>query len=85
MGDYPKPDWRIFIESLAEFPGGNKIDGQLDFSDTRSTKVLVGPSFLGLYGAWGISFGAMVPVVQDLTPGSVKERYRIAVNLSYWL
>ncbi|WP_083157918.1 MULTISPECIES: hypothetical protein [Flavobacteriaceae] len=85
MGDYPKPDWRIFIESLAEFPGDNKFEGQMDFTDSRSTKILVGPSFLGLYGAWGISFGAMFPVVQDLTLGAVKERYRLAINLSYWL
>ncbi|WP_300440232.1 hypothetical protein [Christiangramia sp.] len=85
MGDYPKPDWRIFIESLAEFPGDNKYTGQANFTDERSKKVLVGPSFLGLYGAWGISFGALFPVVQDLTPGAVKENYRVSLNLSYWL
>ena len=28
---------------------------------------MMGPSFLGLYGAWGISFGALFPIVQDLT------------------
>ncbi|MEZ2415011.1 hypothetical protein ACA086_08590 [Muriicola sp. E247] len=85
MGDYPKPDWRIFIESLVEFPGNNKYSGQQDYSGSRSTKVLAGPSFLGLYGAWGVSFGALFPVVQDLTPGTIKENYRIAINLSYWL
>ncbi len=85
MGDYPKPDWRIFIESMAEFPGDNRYLGQPNFTDERSKKVLVGPSFLGLYGAWGISIGAMFPVVQDLTPNAVKENYRLAINLSYWL
>lgn len=85
MGDYPKPDWRIFIESLAEFPGEAIYEGNLNDSGTRSTKVLVGPSFLGLYGAWGISFGAMFPAVQNLTPGAVREKYRVAINLSYWL
>jgi len=84
-GDYPKPDWRVFVESLAEFPGDNKFIGQQNFSDERSKKVLIGPSFLGLYGAWGISFGALFPVVQDLTPSAVKGKYRISVNLSYWL
>lgn len=85
MGDYPKPDWRIFIESLAEFPADNTNMGRQVASEMRSTKVLVGPSFLGLYGAWGVSIGAMFPVVQDLTQGTVKENYRIAINLSYWL
>jgi len=84
-GDYPKPDWRVFVESLAEFPGDNRYLGQQDFTDSRSKKVLVGPSFLGLYGAWGISVGALFPVVQDLTPSAVKENYRVAINLSYWL
>ncbi len=85
MGDYPKPDWRVFVESLAEFPGDNKYMGPQNFTDERSKKVLIGPSFLGLYGAWGISFGALIPVVQDLTPGAVKENYRVSFNLSYWL
>jgi hypothetical protein len=85
MGDYPKPDWRVFIESLVEFPGDNKYTGQQNFTDERSKKVLVGPSFLGLYGAWGISFGALFPVVQDLTPKAIKENYRVSINLSYWL
>ena len=85
MGDYPKPDWRIFLETMAEFPGDNKYNGQQNFSDSRSNKVLMGPSFLGLYGAWGISFGALFPVVQDLTPSAVKENYRVSINLSYWL
>lgn len=84
-GDYPKPDWRVFVESLAEFPGDNQYLGQQDFTGSRSKKLLVGPSFLGLYGAWGISFGALFPVVQDLTPSAVKEKYRVSVNLSYWL
>lgn len=85
MGDYPKPDWRIFIETLAEFPGDNQYLGQQNFTDSRSKKVLMGPSLLGLYGAWGVSFGALFPVVQDLTPSAVKENYRLSINLSYWL
>lgn len=85
MGDYPKPDWRIFIESLAEFPGDNKVNGQFFSTDERSKKVLVGPSFLGLYGAWGISFGALFPVVQDLIPNTPREKYRVSLNISYWL
>lgn len=84
MGDYPKPDWRIFVESLAEFPGTNTSEGQLTLVDQRGKKVMLGPSFLGLYGAWGISFGALFPVYQDVTQGP-KEEYRLSMNISYWL
>ena len=84
MGDYPKPDWRIFVESLAEFPGANTSEGQLTPVDQRGKKVMLGPSFLGLYGAWGISFGALFPVYQDVTQGP-KEEYRLSMNISYWL
>lgn len=85
MGDYPKPDWRIFVESLAEFPGDNRLEGQFFSTDERNKKVLIGPSFLGLSGPWGFSFGALFPVIQDLTPGVPREEYRLALNLSYWL
>ena len=85
MGDYPKPDWRIFVESLAEFPGDNKVNGQFFSTDERSKKVLVGPSILGLTGPWGISFGALFPVYRDLIPNTPREKYRVALNISYWL
>ncbi|MEQ9466020.1 MAG: hypothetical protein RLN88_01340 [Ekhidna sp.] len=84
MGDYPKPDWRVFVESLAEFPGANTSEGQLTPVDQRGEKVMLGPSFLGLYGAWGISFGALFPVYQDITQGPTEE-YRLSMNISYWL
>ena len=84
MGDYPKPDWRVFVESLAEFPGASTSETQLTPVDQRGKKVMLGPSFLGLYGAWGISFGALFPVYQDITQGP-KEEYRLSMNISYWL
>lgn len=84
MGDYPKPDWRIFVESLAEFPGSNTFEGQPSSIDQRGKKVMIGPSFLGLYGAWGISFGTLFPAYQDVPQGP-KERYRLSLNISYWL
>ncbi|MEQ9221193.1 MAG: hypothetical protein RLO17_24270 [Cyclobacteriaceae bacterium] len=84
MGDYPKPDWRIFVESLAEFPGSNTFEGQLSPTDQRGKKVMLGPSFLGLYGAWGISFGALFPAYQNVNEGP-KEKYRLSMNISYWL
>lgn len=82
--DYPKPDWRMFIESLAEFPGGDQAEG-LTAADQRGKKILAGPSLLGLYGAWGISLGALFPVYQQTDPRFPEERYRLSINISYWL
>ncbi len=83
--DYPKPDWRIFVESLAEFPGNRKQENQIGAASSRGEKLLIGPSFLGLYGPWGISFGALFPVRQQLPERFPEEKYRLSVNLSYWL
>lgn len=83
--DYPKPDWRIFVESLAEFPGSGNSERPFTASNRRGRKILVGPSFLGLYGPWGISIGALFPVEQNNTEDFQKERYRLALNVSYWL
>lgn len=85
MGDYPKPDWRVFIESLAEFPGSSKSETGVQAFDHRGKKVMAGPSFLGLYGAWGVSFGALFPMYQGIDQSLPKEKYRLSVNLSYWL
>jgi len=84
-GDYPKPDWRVFVESLAEFPGVRKTESQPSPPDVRGKKILAGPSFLGLYGAWGFSFGALFPVYQKGTQHFQKEKYRVSANISYWL
>lgn len=82
--DYPKPDWRIFIESLAEFAGKDKRGG-IENPQTGGTKVLVGPSILGLYGDWGISGGILFPVAQNLNGGHPTERFRFMTVLTYWI
>lgn len=83
--DYPRPDWRIFIEALAEHSESNTIDGSPD-PDSGGDKLLLGPSVLGLYGAWGISAGVLVPVAQQLNGNEdeLRERYRAKIVLTYW-
>lgn len=82
-GDYPKPDWRIFVESLAEFTGPDQVD-ESRVSGTGGTKVFVGPSVLGLQGAWGLGAGVLFPAVQDLGSQEPSEDLRLTFNLSYW-
>lgn len=84
QGDYPKPDWRIFVESVTEFVARDEVGGA-EMSDSGGTRALVGPTFLGLYRAWGLGTGVLFPVYQDLNGFQDEEGPRFAVNLSYWL
>lgn len=83
--DYPKPDWRIFVEALAERSEENTINGVKD-RNSGGNKVLVGPSVLGLFGAWGVSAGVLFPAVQGLNgdQDAFEEKYRAKAVLTYW-
>jgi hypothetical protein len=83
--DYPKPDWRIFVEALAEHSQRNKIEGE-DDPNSGGNKLLLGPSVLGLSGSWGVSAGVLFPVAQDLggDDDRFEERYRAKLVLTYW-
>lgn len=83
--DYPKPDWRIFVEALAEHSGRNTING-IEDPNSGGTKVLVGPSVLGLTGPFGFSAGVLFPVRQDLNGDQdmFEEEYRAKMTLTYW-
>jgi len=81
--DYPKPDWRIFIESLAEFPRRDRIDNR-EVANSGGQKVLLGPSLLGLYGKWGMELGVLFPVSQDLNGSQPEEKARSKLVLTYW-
>jgi hypothetical protein len=59
----PIHDWRIFVEGLGEFPGPAKVAGSIE--SERGTRVSVGPTLLGLYGAWGITISGLVPLYRS--------------------
>lgn len=81
--DYPRPDWRIFVETVAERADRDRRDGAV-VPASGGEKALLGPSVLGLYGAWGVSAGLLVPVYEKLRDPGGDEPIRIVVNLSYW-
>jgi hypothetical protein len=83
QGDYPKPDWRIFIESLAAFTGRDQVNDHT-VAGSGGRKIFAGPTVLGLYGAWGIGAGVLFRVYEDLNGIQPGEGARITVNLSYW-
>lgn len=81
--DYPKPDFRVFLEALAEFPGRDEHNGQ-KVADSGGTVVLVGPSVLGLFGKYGIEVGALFPIEEDLQGNQPEERVRVTVDFTIW-
>lgn len=82
-GDYPKPDWRIFLEGVAEFAERDRNDG-MTVAGSGGQRVLLGPSMLGLYGAWGIEAGVLFPVAQSLNGNQPEEKYRAKLVITYW-
>lgn len=81
--DYPKPDWRLFIEGLAEFPQRDRIEGVKN-PNSGGNKVLVGPSVLGLYGKWGVAAGILFPIHQDTHGEQIEEQFRAKLVFTYW-
>lgn len=81
--DYPKPDWRLFVESMAEFPGESTPKESVKIRD-RSMKYFLGPTVLGLFGPWGISGGVLFPLSQQVTDSFEKEDMRATLHFSYW-
>lgn len=81
--DFPRPDWRLFVEAVGEYVQPDELAGQV-VPDTGGHRILVGPTLLGLYGAWGISGGPVFPVHLDLNGFQPRDRVRLALNLSTW-
>jgi hypothetical protein len=79
-----KWDWRLFGELV-----GERSERFLQLSSTvagtQAHQVFIGPSALGIYHNYTVSFGAQVPIYQDLGALFPKERVRFAFNLSYLL
>ncbi|MBD8524384.1 hypothetical protein [Pseudomarimonas arenosa] len=82
-GDYPKPDWRLFIEAVAEHAERDRRDGLAD-ADSGGYRLLAGPSVLGLFGAWGVSAGVLFPVEERLNGSQPGTDYRAKLVFTYW-
>ena len=54
-------------------------------ANTQAHQVFLGPSALGIYRNYTVSFGAQFPIYQDVGAVWPKERVRFAVNFSYLL
>jgi hypothetical protein len=79
-----KWDWRLFGELVGErsyrFLEANEI-----VAGTQAHQVFIGPSALGIYRNYTVSFGAQAPIYRNMGSMFPKERVRFAVNFSYLL
>lgn len=79
--ELPHPDWRLFVEAVGEraWPAveeGNEREG------TGGHALYVGPTLLGLFGAWGVSGGPLFPVRR--TGRAAGDGPRLAANVTVW-
>ena len=81
--DYPKPDLRFFVETVGELTGKPRHGAQT-MPDMGGHVILTGPTTLLLYKAYGISGGVLFPIYQKTNGNQPRERYRFAVNASYF-
>lgn len=79
-----KWDWRLFAELVGERSGSFRQASTV-VSNTAAHQVFLGPSALGIYRNYTISFGAQFPVYQNVETRFPKERVRLAFNFSYLL
>lgn len=79
-----KWDWRLFGELVGE-RSNRFLQANATVAETQAHQVFLGPSALGIYRNYTISFGVQFPVYQSVGARFPKEQVRFAVNLSYLL
>jgi hypothetical protein len=79
-----KWDWRIFGELVGEH-SNRFLQANVIVPETQAHQVFIGPSALGIYRNYTVSFGVQFPVYQNVGAQFPKERVRFAINFSYLL
>jgi hypothetical protein len=79
-----KWDWRLFAELVGERSDGF-LQSNVAIANTQAHQVFLGPTALGIFRNYTVSFGAQLPIYQDVGSAFPKEHVRFAVNFSYLL
>ena len=79
-----KWDWRLFGE-LAGERSSRFFQANVPVANTQAHQVFLGPTALGIFHNYTVSFGAQFPIYQNVGSAFPKERVRFAVNFSYLL
>jgi hypothetical protein len=77
-------DWRLFGELVGEH-SDRFLQANDPVPNTQAHQVFLGPTALGIFRNYTVSFGAQVPIYQDVGSAFPKEHVRFAVNFSYLL
>jgi hypothetical protein len=77
-------DWRIFGELVGE-RSGRFLQSNDSVPNTQAHQVFLGPTALGIFHNYTVSFGAQFPIYQDVGSAFSKGHVRFAVNFSYLL
>ena len=81
--NYPHWDGRFFVEMDGEY--SNRVLHQgLEVPGTNGEQVFVGPTTLWIYKNYGIEGGIQWPVYRNTGPAFERERYRFAIDFSYF-
>lgn len=79
-----KWDWRLFGELVGE-RSDRFLQANVPVADTEAHQIFLGPTALGIFHNYTVSFGAQFPVYQNVGSAFPKEHVRFAVNFSYLL
>jgi hypothetical protein len=79
-----KWDWRLFGELVGE-RSNRFVQENTTVANTQASQVFLGPTALGIFHNYTVSFGAQFPIYQDVGSAFPKEHVRFAVNFSYLL
>jgi hypothetical protein len=75
-------DWRFFAELVGEH-SDRFLQSDSAVPQTQAHQVFLGPTMLGIFRNYTVSFGAQAPVYQSVGALYPRERVRFAVNCSY--
>ena len=79
-----KWDWRLFGELVGE-RSDSFLQANATVPNTQAHQVFLGPTALGIFRNYTVSFGAQFPVYENVGSAFPKEHVRFAVNFSYLL
>ena len=81
--DYPRWDWRVFAEFTGERAGAGRR-AAAELAQTGAQQLFLGPTTLGTYKNYAVSAGIQFPVYRSIGAVYQRERFRVAVNLTYY-
>ena len=81
--EYPHWDWRAFLEMTGEKSSTAEHLGA-PMPGTDAHQIFVGPSVLGIYKNYAIEAGVQLPAYRNAGARLQEERFRYAINVSYF-